>query len=180
MTTTGSGQWRGVDQLGFVVEDIEETMAFWNETMGVGPFFYLERSATSNLYYRGEKTQVVSSTALAQAGGVQIELIQLRNDTPSAYRDMNPYGPGALHHVGYFVEDYEAESAARRDNGLELVQWGDAGPRVHFCYYADPVRQGLLVELIEIGGLRTFFDQIAEASREWDGTDGIRKVTPSL
>ncbi|MVZ99844.1 VOC family protein [Actinomadura sp. LD22] len=180
MTGSGSGKQGSVDQLGFVVEDIEATMRYWNEVLGVGPFFYLERSATTNLFFRGEKTSVVSSTALAQAGGVQIELVQLRNDAPSAYRDMHPHGPGALHHVGYFVDDYEATLKAEQDKGLELVQWGDAGPRVHFCYLADPKRQGLLVELIEIGGLRDFFDRIAEAGRTWDGTDGILKIKPSL
>jgi hypothetical protein len=51
---------------------------------------------------------------------------------------------------------------------------------VYFCYLADPEREGLLVELIEIGGLRAFFDQIAEASRTWDGTDGIRKIKVNL
>ncbi len=170
----------GVDQLGFVVPDIEESMAYWAEALGVGPWFYLRRSATKNLYFRGERTPVVSSTALAQAGGVQVELIQLRNDVPSAYRDVNPHGPGSLHHLGYFVEDYQGALAAREAAGLELVQYGDAGPAIHFCYLGDPKRQGLLVELIEIGGLRPFFAQIADAARSWDGRDPVREIKPAL
>jgi catechol 2,3-dioxygenase-like lactoylglutathione lyase family enzyme len=169
-----------VDQLGFVVPDIEDSMAYWSETLGVGPWFYLRRSATKNLYFRGERTSVVSSTALAQAGGVQVELIQLRNDVPSAYRDVNPHGPGSLHHLGYFVDDYQGALAAREAAGLELVQYGDAGPAIHFCYLGDPKRQGLLVELIEIGGLRPFFTQIAEAARSWDGSEPIREIKPAL
>jgi catechol 2,3-dioxygenase-like lactoylglutathione lyase family enzyme len=170
----------GVDQMGFVVSDIEESMAYWAEVLGVGPWFYLRRSATRNLYFRGEKTPVVSSTALAQAGGVQVELIQLRNDVPSAYRDMNPHGPGALHHLGYFVEDYQAALAARQADGLEVVQNGDVGPAIRFCYLADPRRSGLLVELIEIGSLRPFFTQIADAAKRWDGTEPIREIKPAL
>lgn len=170
----------GVDQLGFVVPDIEESMAYWAEVLGVGPWFYLRRSATKNLYFRGEKTAVVSSTALAQAGGVQVELVQLRNDVPSAYRDMQPHGPGSLHHLGYFVEDYPAALAAREATGLEVVQNGDAGPAIHFCYLADPKREGLLVELIEIAGLRSLFTQIADAASSWDGSDPIREIKPAL
>jgi catechol 2,3-dioxygenase-like lactoylglutathione lyase family enzyme len=171
---------RGVDQMGFVVSDIEESMGYWAEVLSVGPWFYLRRSATRNLYFQGEKTPVVSSTALAQAGGMQVELIQLRNDVPSAYRDMNPHGPGALHHLGYFVEDYQSALAAREANGLEVVQNGDAGPTIRFCYLADPKRSGLLVELIEIGSLRPFFAQIADAAKDWDGTEPIREINPAL
>jgi catechol 2,3-dioxygenase-like lactoylglutathione lyase family enzyme len=178
MTTAAWAQ--GVDQMGFVVADIEESMTYWAEVLSVGPWFYLRRSATSNLYFQGEKTPVVSSTALAQAGGVQVELIQLRNDVPSAYRDMNPHGPGALHHLGYFVEDYQAALAAREASGLEVVQNGDVGPAVHFCYLADPRRGGLLVELIEIGSLRPLFTRIADAAKRWDGTDPIREISAAL
>lgn len=171
---------RGVDQVGFVVEDIEATMRYWAEVLGVGPFFYLERSATQNLFYRGERCSVVSSTALAQAGDVQIELIQLRNDTASAYRDERPHGLGSLHHLGRFVRDYDAELTAHLAAGHEIVQEGNAGDNVHFCYLTDPTRPGPLLELIEIGALRGFFDTIAEAGRTFDGTDPVRAVKPSF
>ena len=177
---TAAAWARGVDQLGFVVSDIEDSMSYWAGVLSVGPWFYLRRSATTNLYFRGERTPVVSSTALAQAGGTQVELIQLRNDVPSAYRDMNPHGPGALHHLGYFVEDYPAALAAREASGLEVVQHGDAGPAVHFCYLADPTRGGLLVELIEIGSLRPLFTQIADAAKRWDGTEPVREIKPAF
>ena len=170
----------GVDQMGFVVSDIEESMAYWAEVLSVGPWYYLPRSATKNLYYRGERTSVASSTALAQAGGVQVELLQLRNDVPSAYRDMHPHGPGALHHLGYFVEDYPAAVAEREADGLRVVQDGDAGSAVRFCYLADPGRRGLLVELIEIGSLRPLFTQIADAAKRWDGTDPVREIKVSF
>ena len=170
----------GVDQMGFVVSDIEESMAYWAEVLSVGPWFYLARSATKNLYYRGERTSVTSSTALAQAGGVQVELLQLRNDVPSAYRDMHPHGPGSLHHLGYFVEDYQAAVSEREADGLRVVQNGDAGPAVRFCYLADPGRRGLLVELIEIGSLRPLFTQIADAAKHWNGADPIREIRPAF
>jgi hypothetical protein len=41
----------GVDQMGFVVPGIEELMAYWADVLSVGPWFYLRRSATKNLYF---------------------------------------------------------------------------------------------------------------------------------
>lgn len=180
MTEPFAPSRRGVDQLGFVVADIEATMQYWAEVFGVGPFYYLKRSATKNLFYKGERAPVVSSTALAQAGDTQIELIQLRNDVPSAYRDERPHGLGSLHHVARFVEDYDGELQAHLAAGHQVVQEGDAGDNIHFCYLTDPARPGLLLELVEIGALRGFFQTIAEAAASWDGVDPIRPVTPSF
>jgi hypothetical protein len=177
----GLGSGAGaVDQIAFVVPDIEDSMRYWATVLGVGPFFYLRRSATKNLYFKGERTSVVSSTALAQAGGVQVELIQLRNDVPSAYRDVHPHGPGSLHHVGRFVEDYAGTKASLMASGLSLMQEGDAGPTINFCYLGREGSDEPLLELIEIPALRSFFDQITQAARDWDGQEAFREVQPSL
>ncbi|ONH28086.1 hypothetical protein BL253_20740 [Pseudofrankia asymbiotica] len=174
------GAGKGVDQICFVVPDIEASMRYWASVLGVGPFFHLRRSATRNLFFKGERTAVVSSTALAQAGGVQVEFIQLLNDVPSAYRDVLPHGLGSLHHVGRFVEDYQDTKRRLMDGGLELVQEGDAGPTINFCYLGRTGGSEPLLELIEIPGLRSFFDLISAAARDWDGVEAIREVTPNL
>lgn len=174
------GAGNGIDQLGFVVPDIEASMRYWASVLGVGPFFHLRRSATRNLFFKGERAAVVSSTALAQAGDVQVELIQLLNDVPSAYRDVLPHGFGSLHHVGRFVEDYQGTKQRLLAGGLELVQEGDAGPTINFCYVGHTGSSEPLLELIEIPALRSFFDVIGAAARDWDGVEAIREVTPNL
>jgi hypothetical protein len=169
-----------VDQIAFVVPDIEASMRFWAGVMGVGPFFYLRRSASRNMYYEGERIAIVSSTALAQAGGVQVELIQVRNDVPNAYTGIQPRGPGSLHHVGRFVEDYPRTKQDMIGQGMELVQEGDASDTIRFCYFRQPGSDEPLLELIEIPMLRDFFATIRDAAATWDGVEAFREVTPSL
>jgi Glyoxalase/Bleomycin resistance protein/Dioxygenase superfamily len=72
-------------QNGYVVRDIEKAMKFWTEVQCVGPFFYIPSVKTDWFRYRGADSPVEMSIALANAGDLQIELIQQRNDAPSMY-----------------------------------------------------------------------------------------------
>ena len=89
-----------IRQLGYVVPDIEAAMQYWSETLGVGPFFYNPRVPIVNYHYRGQKYEPHNSVALANSGGVQVELIQTRNDVPSMYRDFLQAGRTGLQHCG--------------------------------------------------------------------------------
>ncbi|OLO25813.1 hypothetical protein PZ61_0235865 [Streptomyces sp. MNU77] len=171
----------GVDQLGFVVPDIEAAMAYWSEVLGVGPFFYLPKSAIRSLTYQGRETDVASSTALAQCGGVQIELVQQRNDAPSAYADfLRDHPTGGLHHLGRFVSDYDAAVAESTAAGRQVIQEGSSSDRIRFCYVGGPGRPGMPLELIEVPALRVLFDHIADAARTWDGSAPVRSVDHTM
>jgi hypothetical protein len=68
---------------GYVVCDIEAAMNHWIKVMGVGPWFYIEDVKTDWFRHRGQESDAKMSIALANSGGLQIELIQPRNDAPS-------------------------------------------------------------------------------------------------
>ena len=85
-----------IRQNGYVVRDIERAMRHWTETLGVGPFFYIEKVPVRNFRYRGAPSDLDMSVALANTGALQIELIQQRNDAPSMYRDFLARGPEGL------------------------------------------------------------------------------------
>jgi hypothetical protein len=71
-------------QVGIVVRDIETAMHHWVEVCGVGPWFYADRLAITGYTYAGRRYDDTHiSIALANSGGVQLELIQQRCDTPS-------------------------------------------------------------------------------------------------
>ena len=75
-------------QVAYVVHDIERAMAYWSRAMGVGPWFYNEHVGVTEFSYYGKPSALPDlSIALANSGGVQVELIQQRNDAPSLYRD---------------------------------------------------------------------------------------------
>lgn len=75
-----------IRQMGYVVPDIEAAMHWSSEEMGIGPFFYNPRVPIEDYQYDGQPHDVKNSVALANAGSIQVELIQTRNDAPSMYR----------------------------------------------------------------------------------------------
>ena len=93
------GEYR-LFQLGFVVDDLLADAARWAHVLGVGPF-HVTPTRTSSATYRGAPSNVEVQYALAQAGPVQIELIQQHCDRPSMFRDVFAQGrvgvPPALH-----------------------------------------------------------------------------------
>jgi len=131
--------------------------------------------------YRGAKGEGMDfSVAIAQSGGMQIELIEQHCDRPSAYRDLVARGARGFHHIAFYPEDYDAAYAFYRGQGHVSAVDGVFG--VHrFSYIDTSASIGCMVELIERNGVQSdFFDRIAKASADWDGrTDPIRPGFPS-
>ncbi len=111
--------WLGpIDQLGYVVDDIESAMNHWIERLGVGPFYFLPSPPMQDLAYRGQPTEARIAVALSFSGPLQIELIQPLDDHPTPYRDfMAVHGTG-LHHVARFVDDYDEALAGYTSRGM--------------------------------------------------------------
>jgi hypothetical protein len=91
---------RSVFQNAWVVDDLNAAMGRWVDEMGVGPFFVAEHGPQlTELQYRGQPSELSMRVALAQAGPVQIELIQPTTNNACAYRDSVPPGTVGFHHV---------------------------------------------------------------------------------
>jgi hypothetical protein len=171
-------QWLGpIDQLGYVVDDIEAAMGHWVERLGVGPFFFLPSPPLGDLTYRGEPTGARIAVALSFSGDLQVELIQPLDDEPTPYRDfLAAHGTG-LHHVARFVADYEGAVAAYGRAGMEPF-FGGRGltEKQRFCYFDTETHGGTCSELIETVEIGAFFDFIRSAVVEWDGSEPVRTV----
>lgn len=167
-----------VRQNGYVVRDIEAAMKHWTEVLGVGPFFYLERAPIENFRYRGEPSDLEASIALANSGPLQIELIQQRNDAASLYRDFLAAGREGLQHLAYWTERFDEDLARLQALGFEVGHSGEVGgPDGRFVYFATETHPGTVVELSEISGPKgRVFARIADAARDWDGSDAIRSI----
>ena len=149
-----------IRQMGYVVRDIDATMKHWVETLGVGPWYYLER------------LQVEDS------GRIQLELIQQRNDAPSMYRDFLNAGREGLQHVSSWPEDYAAVLARAIADGIEVGQSGTTA-RGDFVYFATEAFPGTVMEMADLTPTRKRqFDAIERAARDWDGSEPIRTVWP--
>jgi hypothetical protein len=167
-------------QVAWVVADLERAMRRWLETARVGPFFLNAHVVTEGLLYRGKPTSVDYSLAIAQAGSIQIELIQQHNDQPSAYRDGVPAGEDGFHHLACFVADFDAELVRLRDQGVETAASGKFGD-MRFIYADTRPTLGCMTEVLENTPLiHQIFDRVAEASKGWDGREPIRDIRTLL
>jgi Glyoxalase/Bleomycin resistance protein/Dioxygenase superfamily len=168
-----------IRQLGYVVRDIEAAMRHWSGTLGVGPWFYLERMPVTNFRYRGQPSAAQFAVALANSGGTQLELIQPRDDHPSMYRDFLRSGRDGLQHVSTWPVDYAGTIARAEAAGLSIGQSGESS-RGPFAYFETETHGGSVMEIAELTATRKrVFDGIEAAARGWDGRDPVRTVWPS-
>lgn len=164
-----------IRQLGFVVPDIEEAMAHWSDVMGVGPFFYNPRVPIEDYTFEGQCYQPDNSVALANAGYIQVELIQCRNDVPSCYKEFTDAGNTGLQHTAYWTQDYERDLATMQDKGFRVRMSGKVGEAGRFAYFDRETHPGTCIELSEVKGPKgRMFDLIRAASEGWDGQDRVR------
>jgi catechol 2,3-dioxygenase-like lactoylglutathione lyase family enzyme len=171
-------------QNGFVVRDIEAAMRRWTGVLGVGPFFYIEDQPLNDFVYRGVPSRPRFSVALAHSGGVQIELIQQRDDEPSAFRDFLADGEEGLQHVAFWTEEFDRDQRLARDRGLEPLQSGrsgSGGPNERFAYFTAPDARGPVVELSEtLGRKAVLFRSVEAAALDWDGREPVRDMRTLL
>src|SRR5712692_6496361 len=168
-----------VIQNGYVVRDIEAAMRHWSDVIGVGPWFYLEHVPLTDFRYKGQLSPIDISIALANSGDLQVELIQQHNDAPSLGRDFLNAGHEGLQHLGYGTQHFQADLERLLKMDYAIGQSGTVGGRGAIAYLLTEAHPGTVVELIEMTESRErLFARIAEAARDWDGTDPIRTTLP--
>jgi hypothetical protein len=169
------GEYR-LFQLGFVVADLLSTAAHWARVFGVGPFHVLppiEQACT----YRGAESGVNVQVGVAQAGPVQIELIQQHCDRPSVYRDLVDRGHARFHQLSTVTSDYDGTKARYEQLGYalacEMVARGQ-----HIAFFDTFDDFGFFTEVTEeVPGFLASLDAIARTCATWDGSDPVRILT---
>jgi hypothetical protein len=108
------GNFGPVVQLGYVVPDIRRAMRHWTEVIGVGPFYLIEHTPFTQVYYKGTPAKIDQSAALAQWGDIQVELVEQHNDTTSVNTTFAGRARGGLQHT--------ASAASSRCNGARSAR----------------------------------------------------------
>jgi hypothetical protein len=172
--TTLSGT---VMQNAFVVEDLDGAMAHWTGTMGVGPFFVMERVAFGDVWFRGAPMQGLDLTvAIAYWGDLQIELIRQNCRTPSIYTEFAASRGTGMHHMGVLSESLDHDLARLAAHGIEPVQHGATATGLRFAYVATDRHPGGMIELIQNGpDVAKAFGRMRAVAATWDGTNPIRR-----
>jgi methylmalonyl-CoA/ethylmalonyl-CoA epimerase len=137
-------------QVGIVIEDIERTMRHYEDVLGIGPWavFEGEPERCINL---GKEVSFKGKMAMARAGTVQIELIEII-EGESIHRDfLATHGEG-IHHLGFFVRDLEERVRAAQRAGISVLQRGtlrQLGLCIEYAYLDTTGTGGVIVEFIE-------------------------------
>ena len=164
-----------IAQVGYVVKDIDAAMAHW-VNLGVGPWFYVDDVEMDFFRYRGVDSDLKMSVAVANSGDVQLELIQPRNDAPSAYKDFLDSGHEGAQHLSYWTEDFQGLYDKALAAGFTVLQEGSIGGETgRFAYFDTEHEQGTVIEISGITGPKgQMFAYIRETAANWDGSDPIR------
>ena len=165
-----------VMQIAFVPEDFDKALAHWTETMGVGPFFFMEHVGLDDCLFNGKPSTADFGVALAYWGDLQVELIKQHNDAPSIYSHQPWRGSGGMHHVCLMTQDIEKAKATAISSGADIVLTANV-PGGGAVFYAYPGGQEGLVEVLQPGdGTAGFFNMMKDAAKDWDGTNPLRKL----
>lgn len=164
-------------QYAYVVNDLDEGVRRWVETVGAGPFFVSRNHLGKDHTYRGTPDAATFSYAFGQAGPAQIQLIEVDDDSrPSIYRDMYAPGEEGFHHVAMLVPaaDMEREVARFVEAGFPVAS--TLHSYLPVAYLDTRSALGFFVELHGLDErVQELFDTIREAHESWDGvTDPIR------
>ncbi len=129
-----------VDHVGIAVADLDEALAFYAATFGLGA-----------VHEEVNEDQGVREAMLTVGDGTtQLQLLAPLTPESLLARFLERSGPG-LQQLAYRVHDIERVSAVLRDRGLRLVydepRPGTAGSRVNFVHPKDA--GGVLIELVE-------------------------------
>jgi hypothetical protein len=161
-----------VRQEGYIVRDMHATIRRWTEALGVGPFFVMP-GVKVPVVYKGVEVVAEMDVAFGHHGDYQIEITQQTNDVPTIWSDFIRSGGEGFHHYAFWTTDFQRDLDAAHALGMDPVQ--TAFNRSSMCYF-EPM-PGFVFELSEHGpGSAANRERIAEASRNWDGSDPVRSM----
>jgi len=158
MTADDDGEHRSIpdldialpslDQVGFVVCDIEDGAARFRSLLGVGPWAYwrFEPPRLTDRSYRGDPAEFTMRIAVATVGDLMLELVEL-GDSHSVHREfLETHGEG-LHYVACFsFADTERVVEALSDAGAPVVQRGRFGDARFVYLDTTDLLNGILLE----------------------------------
>ncbi len=134
-----------IDQIGFVVRDLDAAVARYERMFG--PFTFMDGSVAA-VDYRGRAEDCVLRIAFGRSGGVEIELIQWVSGH-SPHREFVEGGREGMHHLRFRVDDVDAWIARVGEVGYAPVWYKRYQPDLVFAYL-ERADDPLLIELIQL------------------------------
>ena len=134
-------------QIGIVVKNIDETVKYYAEIFGIGPFEILEVNYTDATYY-GQKAGYRGKRAFTKMGPITIELIELIEGKTIHEAFLKEKGEG-LHHIGFAVKDLKESVRTAEKMGLKVTQGWQREDGLGFAYLDSDKIGGVIFEMIQ-------------------------------
>ncbi len=134
-----------VQQVGFVVKDVDKAVEYYSATFGWGPFRVQEYDL-KGYTFRGKTGDCRLKVAFAQSGPIEIEFIEvLEGETPHS-EFLRENGEG-IQHLRFQVKNLDVLVAELGNRGIKPV-FQKTMPHGAFVYLENEIG-GAMFELIE-------------------------------
>jgi hypothetical protein len=159
----------------YVVPDLESACRYFNKAFGIGPFIGGAEFELSDHVYRGEPSEpMVLRGVFSQSGDLNIEIVELGSDGPSAFRDMFPGKQQGLHHVATYCQDYDDVRDHLVSAGMPVASEFETPFGAKICYIDARDHLGHMIELYpENEIIREMYQRTRFETERWSGRDLI-------
>lgn len=140
----------GLGQVGIVVRDIDRAIDYYRDTFGLRRWAVFE-GEPEKCVERGEEIFYSGRMAMAQAGPVQVELIQILEGESIHTEFLRDHGEG-VHHLGFFVSNLDRRLEAAREAGITVLQRGtlkQMGLTIDYAYLDTVGIGGVIIEYVQ-------------------------------
>jgi methylmalonyl-CoA/ethylmalonyl-CoA epimerase len=128
-----------VNHVAILVEDIENALGFWRDSLGL------------ELSHVEEVPDQESMVAFLPVGEAEVELVQPTSEDSGVARYLKKRGPG-IHHICFEVDNIDSCLQLLKEQEVRLINEdaiiGTGGKRIAFIH--PEATQGVLVELYEL------------------------------
>ncbi len=134
-------------QIGVVVNNIDETIKYYEKVFGFGPFRIIQVDFPNATYY-GKSTGYRGKRAFFNLGPIQIELIELI-DGKTIHEDFLKEKGEGVQHIAFQIDNLEESKKNAEKAGLKVTQSFTRSDGSGFAYLDSDRTGGVIFELIQ-------------------------------
>jgi catechol 2,3-dioxygenase-like lactoylglutathione lyase family enzyme len=145
--------FRNMVQIGVVVRDLDRTVQFLSEILGLGPFRYItyppdrEDMATT---YRGEPGAYSHRIAFTELGPIELEIVQPLTGESALTEFLEEHGEG-IQHIRFNVDDLQPVLDYVETHGITVLMSGTGlRPGTTWVHLDTADKTGFVIELMNV------------------------------
>jgi methylmalonyl-CoA/ethylmalonyl-CoA epimerase len=143
--------FRNMVQIGVVVRDLDRTVKFLTEVLGLGPFRYIDYPPDREdmvTTYRGEPGAYSHRIAFAELGPVELEIVQPLTGASALTEFLEEHGEG-IQHIRFNVDDLQPVLDYLDSHGIGLLMSGTGlRPGTTWVHLDTADRVGFVIEVM--------------------------------